>query len=405
MEAAEEREAVTDVASEPARIRSDASLGPVASGIRGKALAMQRTAGNRATTRWARSLGRQLQRAPTVVRDDIGKRMDSDDWSGAAWTLGQMADAEMRARITAMTKRERVNIIEGARFHEPDPWVDAIVTAMMDIDKRQALVGSLKWARWGHQWARARSWFTALSRDDGRAVAAELGYGEAELAQVIGDSDYLHQMFPGVGQRAVADTMDTMSDPANPLRAKWHGSGPGAQPGQAGFQPSGYATNFAEWASAPSEDKAFSVGPNTVLNCWEMVMYAAYTAGQLNWKWIHDVYMSAPATWAADTARKLLPTTQTWFDRVRQLPIPNRGDLVLFNGIDHVALARGRGTETDTFWPPPDVAVQSGLAGGRRYVVATPDRVKRFNIEQLAAACDGPNPGSCTVSFGPPPWA
>src|SRR5262249_19239857 len=78
----------------------------------------------------------------------------------------------------------------------------------------------------------------------------------------------------------VAHTMGEFADPANPLRAQWHWSGPGTYATDPTVQPSGYATAFAEWASAATET-AFSVGPSTVINCWEMVLYAAYRAGDL----------------------------------------------------------------------------------------------------------------------------
>ena len=153
-----------------------------------------------------------------------------------------------------------------------------------------------------------------------------------------------------------------MADPAAPLWAKWHGSGPGSHPGP-GMLASGYATDFAQWASAASET-AFTVGSTTVINCWEMVLYAAYKAGQLTWAWIHDRYAAAGGTWSADMIAHLTPKGRTAFDRATQSPQPRRGDIVLFDGINHVALATGNGTHTYTFWPPPDVSVQFGVAGG-----------------------------------------
>ena len=208
---------------------------------------------------------------------------------------------------------------------------------------------------------------------------------------------------PDISRFRVAQEMQKMADPAAPLWAKWHGSGPGSHPGP-GMLASGYATDFAQWASAASET-AFTVGPTTVINCWEMVLYAAYKAGQLTWAWIHDRYTAAGGTWSADMIAHLTPKGRTAFDRATQSPQPRRGDIVLFDGINHVALATGSGTHTYTFWPPPDVSVQIGVAGGRAYVVATPDRVKDFTIEALAGACDDPARGhQCVVEFGAPPW-
>jgi hypothetical protein len=162
-----------------------------------------------------------------------------------------------------------------------------------------------------------------------------------------------------------------------------------------------YATHFAEWARAPTET-TFTVGPSTVINCWEMVLYAAYRAGDLPWTWIHDIYTWGGKKWSAELVRRLTPKGTTRFDRATQSPKPRRGDIVLFDGANHVALATGSGTQTYTFWPPPKVAVLEDAAGN---VLATPDKVKQHSIEDLAKACDIPAIAHvCTVEFGAPPW-
>jgi hypothetical protein len=143
---------------------------------------------------------RQLQREPL----DISARMKANDWAGAAYVLGQKSNDEIRADIKKMNTRQRQLIISGARHSEPAPsepanWVATIVTIMMEIDQRNALVGSLHWARWKHEWARAANWFTGLSKEDGRQVALELDFSLEDLFAVAdsgsGNKDYLNVMF------------------------------------------------------------------------------------------------------------------------------------------------------------------------------------------------------------------
>jgi peptidoglycan hydrolase-like protein with peptidoglycan-binding domain len=208
---------------------------------------------------------------------------------------------------------------------------------------------------------------------------------------------------PEVSRLRVAQEMQKMADPAAPLWAKWHSSWQGKHPGP-GMLASGYSTNFAEWASGPTET-AFTVGPATVINCWEMVLYSAYHAGQLTWSWIHDRYVSVGGAWDVEMVKQLTPKGRTTFDRATQTPVPRRGDIVLFDGISHVALATGAGTHTYTFWPPPNVSVLFAGPRGHEYVVATPDKVKDYSIEDLAKACDNPLTGHvCVVQIGAPPW-
>jgi hypothetical protein len=195
----------------------------------------------------------------------------------------------------------------------------------------------------------------------------------------------------------VADKMGAFADPAHPLRATWHPSGPGSTPGDPDRLPSGYMTNFAEWASAATEDTSFDVGPGMVINCWEMVLWSAYKTKEITWAKIHDIYTySGPHSWAAELASRLSAGAVTW-DRATKKPALKRGDIVMFDGIAHVALATGTGSDIYSFWPPPDTAF---LAGG------TPDRVKKTTIEALLPVCDAINArrgrAPCVVTVGSP---
>ncbi len=189
----------------------------------------------------------------------------------------------------------------------------------------------------------------------------------------------------------VADQMDTLADPASPTRAVWHGSG---------NDPT--LTDFSAWAMAKKEQK-FTVTSATKINCWEMVIYAAYKAGAVPWSKIHDIYTYAgPTPWYEELAKRLAVNSKTW-DRATKLPKPRRGDIVMFDGASHVALATGvvdaAGTHIQSFWPPDDITF---LAGG------TPDRVKDITIERLLPVCDTlairDGRTACVVTVGAPSW-
>jgi hypothetical protein len=159
----------------------------------------------------------------------------------------------------------------------------------------------------------------------------------------------------------------------------WLPSGPGS------------GTDFETWASAAKEAPFPAISSSTVMNCWEAVLTSAFKAGSINWKWIHDLYKSGPSSgWPALMAKgarqKYTPGGKTF---------PQRGDLVFFDDMGHVAMATGKGSEVYTFWPPP----KSPWAGG-----ATVDKVKKETIESLDTWWKANTGSSFKITFGPPNW-
>jgi hypothetical protein len=76
--------------------------------------------------------------------------------------------------------------------------------------------------------------------------------------------------------------------------------------------------------------------------------------------------------------------------------MPSRGDLVFFNGLAHVAMATGTGSDVYTFWPPPNTPFTPG---------GTVDRVKISTIEALSNWMTAhPAIGTPTVEFASPSW-
>jgi len=161
------------------------------------------------------------------------------------------------------------------------------------------------------------------------------------------------------------------------------------------WRPSGPAsgTDFQSWASAATETPFPAVTAATVMNCWEAVLLSAYRSGSITWSWIHHMYTAEPmANWVATMSRG---ARHTYSVPGPNLNMPQRGDMVFFNGLAHVALATGSGSEVYTFWPPPNTPFTAG---------GTTDRVKVFTIEALVAWWSANMPPAPVVEFGAPRW-
>jgi hypothetical protein len=160
----------------------------------------------------------------------------------------------------------------------------------------------------------------------------------------------------------------------------WKPSGPGS------------GTTFESWASAPKKDSFPAVTQLTIMNCWEAVLLSAYRAGAISWDWIHNLYVSIPmGDWVDAMSRGV---RREYNIIGPNLPI-QRGDLVFFDGLAHVALATGNGSDVFTFWPPPDTPFTHG---------GTLDRVKVFTIEELTEWWETNFGSTPTVEFVAPAW-
>jgi cell wall-associated NlpC family hydrolase len=161
----------------------------------------------------------------------------------------------------------------------------------------------------------------------------------------------------------------------------WRPSGPGS------------GTDFETWASALTEAPFPPVTATTRMNCWEAVLLAAYRAGAISWSWIHHLYVSVPtADWVTAMTRG---ARQGYAVPGPNPRMPQRGDLVFFNGLAHVALATGSGSEVYTFWPPPNTPFTAG---------GTTDKVKVFTIEALVTWWTANLPPAPVVEFAAPAW-
>ena len=165
---------------------------------------------------------------------------------------------------------------------------------------------------------------------------------------------------------------------------------------QARWVPSGPSSGntFQTWASASSESAAPPITSVTTINCWEMVLMAAFRIGAIDWQWIHDLYTNSVGNWYDELPNRMTRGGTTTYDLASHTPLPVRGDIVFFDGASHVALATGNADEILTFWPPPNTAFTAG---------GTVDDVKLSTIEILSDWMTA-NLSTPTVTFGSPAW-
>lgn len=131
-------------------------------------------------------------------------------------------------------------------------------------------------------------------------------------------------------------------------------------------------TRFATWASKENPNAEPS---NMTMNCWEAVLWSAYKSGSVDRQWIHNLYKSKTSLkegWVDLLSFK--STRKPYPGPGDNQPKPQRGDIVFFNGMNHVALATGIGSEIYSFWPPPDTPFKLG---------GIPDKVRKMTIEEL----------------------
>lgn len=243
------------------------------------------------------------------------------------------------------------------------PWTGAIVGAWSaalqrraGIDRSNPHAGTLADIPRGHLvtvTGRSGYWLK---------VEVEIGGGKKSgyISQELVDDATAASMSSMVGQKA-----------------RWVPSGPGS------------GNSFETWASAASESEAPKLQPSTTINCWEMVLYAAYKAGAIDWNWIHDLYVNrSPSAWVSTMTR----SEKAYSEGVTRL---KRGELVFWDGLSHVGLATGRGDEVLTFWPPPDTPFTAG---------GTIDKVKTSTVKALSDWMETNFGDRPDVTYGAPAW-
>jgi len=322
------------------------------------------------------------------------------DYSAAALTLNGMSDTDMEAELRAITPAVQSLLFLGALrtmlMWPPPHRVTDMIHRLNVTASRDGLITYFRESVTYSHWHEAAVALNGLSDSD---IATTITTPPLSTAQLVQIRDAARQYMAGWNTRVVTPIAAllqgaTAAELASMVgsRATWIGSGPRS------------GNTFESWASAPTQGTTPPVQPSTRINCWEMVLLAAFRAGTINWQWIHDAYtVSGVGDWSTFLANRLTPGgRQTYLRGSPAGPTPRRGDIVLWNGISHVGMAVGGRdgagrTQVYSFWPPPGTAFVRG---------GTEDAVKITTIEELADYMDahGMSGGVTLVEFGPGPW-
>lgn len=176
-------------------------------------------------------------------------------------------------------------------------------------------------------------------------------------------------------------------------------------------------TDFMQWATTGKGQPPPALVDTSVMNCWEVILLAAYNAGEISYGYINKLYTNIPACnvdvkYSQDERIKECNQQQNneWMNRITAGELtsyhphqpaskrPAQGDMVFFNGLEHVAMATGNGSNVYTFWPAPDIAFTRNTAG------AVPDRVKVVTIEALYDWWVQTKQQPPVIQFGRPEW-
>lgn len=146
------------------------------------------------------------------------------------------------------------------------------------------------------------------------------------------------------------------------------------------------------------------VSSTSTMNCWEMILLAAYQTGMLGRDQVYDWYTN-------DTIEDMMASQSgTYKLGDPKTARPDRGDIVFMHGLNHVVIAQGSTSggkeKVYSFWPPSDYSpatVQSAIASGKIDSVKK-GKTQDTSIESLAdwmkALSMEPNP----ITFGPAGW-
>ena len=141
--------------------------------------------------------------------------------------------------------------------------------------------------------------------------------------------------------------------------------------------------------------------PALTLNCWEAVIVAAIVGGVIgNASSLVALYHGDRFDTALSQA--LVAGASRAYVPGSLLQTPINGDMVLFDGLAHVAIATGKsdntGTEVLSFWPAPQVSARDFGRNG------TPTTILLTTIEALGAWMNISFGKVPKITFGSPSW-
>jgi hypothetical protein len=181
----------------------------------------------------------------------------------------------------------------------------------------------------------------------------------------------------------------------------WVPSGPFKQPLQPGSD-----NSFVKFLDDFFGDGELELDTEAVtLNCWEAVIVGAIRGNVItNGSSLIQMYEKGHDAFNTQLVQALVSGSGRKYRPGQLLATPTCGDIVLFAGLNHVAIATGQhdnvGTEVLSFWPAPAIrANQFGRNGTR-----TP--MLRTTIEAIGAwmVVNMPDDKPPKVRFGSPDW-
>ena len=296
-----------------------------------------------------------------------------------AWALKAIINEH---GVTLATLKKR--LLHSHEFTGSDDDRDRAVDALLLAEREDPRL-HYEWAREGRHWEEAARTCNVLTDDE---VLARLNrLTKPDLTSLAKASERIHGP---VGRVATAAEYRSLIGE----NMKW-------SPYAAGPESEFPVTTFTDWARAPSEPPPLAISAETSLNCWEAILFAGHRSGVLSWERIHSVYSGSEAGWETRLRALLGGAARAYGINDPQTPRPALGNVVLFDGLEHVALATGlvdsRGrSEVISFWPPPTKAFDRGGP--------TVDKVKLTTIEELNAFWVSNHRPPFSVTFGPPGW-
>ncbi|CAM4245129.1 hypothetical protein KIPE111705_46060 [Kibdelosporangium persicum] len=369
---------------------------------------LQRQAGNAAV---CRLLGVQRQPLTSTAQPSgselnlqLQQKMGQQppDFHGAVQVLDQMNDGDRDAEIRAISPTLHVELFKAALraflMTPPPHRVTDTIHAINGAASRQARIEYFREVVGASDWRRAALTLNGFSNPD---ILEMYTNPRLPVPTLTGIRDAAVQFMAGWNSRVV----DPIHDLLQAVTADAMGAAVGSQATWVPSRP-GSGDTFDAWASAASESAAPTITPTMTINCWEMVLLVAYRAGTLSWRWIHETYVASGAalggtSWFDYLARRLTPRTRQPYNAGNPGgPAPARGDIVLWNGVDHVGLAMGGRdgagrVKVYSFWPPPQ---KDSIRG-------TMDGIKETTVEQLTQYIEANlSPPPTRVEFGPGPW-
>jgi hypothetical protein len=146
---------------------------------------------------------------------------------------------------------------------------------------------------------------------------------------------------------------------------------------------------------------------SATMNCWEAVIVAAMLDGKItNPKPLEIIYTQRPQAFTAELVHALRGEAHPYLPK-NLVDRPVKGDVVMFSGLDHVALATGAtvagvakapfypGAQVVSFWPAPRM---NNFSSG---TLATAEAT---TIESIYKWVVDVAKSSAKVSFGCPNW-